>query len=87
VTPPPRRPTRWLTQLKRTHFHDFMLDVHGRLRRLAAQSDPLARVADDIAEDIKVHDAVHSFKPTPGPGKGFMLCCLPFSLWLSYNTW
>ncbi len=37
-----------------------MLDVHGRLRRLAAQSDPLARVADDIAEDIKVHDAMRS---------------------------
>ena len=37
-----------------------MLDVHGRLRRLAAQSDPLARVADDLAEDIKVHDAAHT---------------------------
>ena len=46
-------------QLKRVHFHDFMLDVHGRLRRLSAQSDPLARVADDIAEDVKARRGPH----------------------------
>lgn len=41
-------------QLKRTHFHDFMLDVHRRLRGLSHQSDPLAQVANDICDEIKV---------------------------------
>lgn len=36
-------------KLLRTHFHDFMLDVHGRLRAQAGAPDPLARVADEVA--------------------------------------
>lgn len=40
-------------QLKRTHFHDFMLDVHSRLRKHAAQQDPLTHVANDISRKTK----------------------------------
>lgn len=41
-------------QVVRTHFHDFMLDVHKRLRKTAGESDPLARVADALSRDTKV---------------------------------
>lgn len=42
-------------QVKRAHFHDFMLDVHSRLRAAAGGgADPLRRVADDIALGAKV---------------------------------
>jgi cell division protein ZapE len=41
---------------RRTHFHRFMQDVHGRLARLRplGLEDPLARVAADIAADLRV---------------------------------
>ncbi len=55
-------------QLKRVHFHDFMLDVHERLRHHSGQDDPLKRVADDIATDIKV--GAHDWCPD-------MHCLLP----------
>ena len=38
----------------RRHFHRFMADVHAELRRHADHSDPLARVADDIAARARV---------------------------------
>ncbi|GBG00285.1 hypothetical protein Rsub_12964 [Raphidocelis subcapitata] len=41
-------------QVQRTHFHDFMLDVHSRLRHAAGEADPLRRVADGIGAGTKV---------------------------------
>ena len=40
---------------RRTHFHAFMLEVHGRLReaRKSEEGDPVVRVAQDIAEEVK----------------------------------
>ena len=41
---------------RRVHFHRFMQEVHARLRSLrsAAVADPLARVAADFAESVRV---------------------------------
>lgn len=44
-------------QVQRLHFHDFMLDVHKRLRLLSGEADPLKHVADDIASKVKVRAA------------------------------
>ena len=52
-----------MVQLKRVHFHDFMLNVHSRLRDLSARSDPLMQVADDISEETNVRS--HSYPLTP----------------------
>ncbi|KAL4424629.1 hypothetical protein ABPG77_002247 [Micractinium sp. CCAP 211/92] len=41
-------------QLERTHFHDFMIEVHQRLRHFASKPDPLTHVADEIADETKV---------------------------------
>ena len=38
---------------RRTHFHRFMLEVHGRLRDLRDLPDPLQRIAGDIAVDCR----------------------------------
>ncbi|GLI64849.1 hypothetical protein VaNZ11_008232 [Volvox africanus] len=38
----------------RTHFHDFMLEVHAALRRHAREADPLLTVADGIAARARV---------------------------------
>jgi len=38
----------------RTHFHRFMQDIHRELRGQRGQKDPLARVAADIADQVKV---------------------------------
>ena len=37
---------------QRQHFHRFMGEVHARLRELPGRSDPLADVADALAEQI-----------------------------------
>lgn len=39
---------------QRTHFHRFMLDVHERRRRYPGEQDPLARVAREIAGQVRV---------------------------------
>jgi cell division protein ZapE len=39
---------------RREHFHRFMKDVHARLRTLRETSDPLERVAADMARDARV---------------------------------
>jgi cell division protein ZapE len=39
---------------RRTHFHRFMHDVHGRLRELRDQTDPLRHVAGDVAAGCRV---------------------------------
>lgn len=42
-------PCSW--RKKRIHFHDFMLDVHRRLRKHKGVADPLEVVASEIADD------------------------------------
>ncbi|MGB0957402.1 MAG: cell division protein ZapE, partial [Litorivicinus sp.] len=39
---------------KRIHFHRFMLQVHAELRDLQGQEDPLERVADRLADTMRV---------------------------------
>ncbi len=36
-------------QVLRTHFHDFMLDIHSKLRQFKGSEDPLLKVADYLA--------------------------------------
>lgn len=40
--------------VRRAHYHDFMLDVHSRLRLFKGERDPLARVADAVAAQCRV---------------------------------
>jgi len=46
-TAPVRRKTR-------IHFHDLMLQVHSRLRNHRGSSDPLDKVAEELAEQAKL---------------------------------
>jgi cell division protein ZapE len=41
---------------RRVHFHAFMLEVHARLRekRKDEEGDPLERVAEDVADEVKL---------------------------------
>ncbi|HQR02702.1 MAG TPA: cell division protein ZapE [Rhodocyclaceae bacterium] len=39
---------------RRVHFHAFMHEVHETLRRHKEESDPLMRVADDIARAVRL---------------------------------
>lgn len=39
---------------RRTHFHRFMMDVHERRHRYPNIRDPLAKVADEIADESRV---------------------------------
>ena len=41
-------------QKRRTHFHRFMRDVHERLREHAGQSDPLAKIAGEWRDELRV---------------------------------
>jgi len=41
-------------KVTRVHYHDFMLDVHAALRAHESDTDPLLRVADDIASVTRV---------------------------------
>ena len=41
-------------KLERTHFHDFMLDVHTRLQMHQSTPDPLSLVATEIASSCRV---------------------------------
>jgi len=41
-------------KLRRTHFHDFMLDVHSRLQKHRTASDALITVADELASELRV---------------------------------
>ena len=41
-------------QLRRLHFHDFMLEVHGQLRKYTSQADPLVQVADAAVASMRV---------------------------------
>jgi cell division protein ZapE len=39
---------------RRVHFHEFMREVHGRLRALSGQEDPLETIANDIARELRL---------------------------------
>jgi len=39
---------------RRVHFHEFMRDVHARLRALSGEQDPLDIVAADIAKEVRL---------------------------------
>ena len=41
-------------QLRRTSFHDFMLDVHSRLHQHEKMADPLTLVAQQLMQEHKV---------------------------------
>ncbi|MEW5300286.1 MAG: hypothetical protein WDW36_003227 [Sanguina aurantia] len=41
-------------KVTRTHFHDFMLSVHSKLRTYSKHPDPLLKVADSIAAETHV---------------------------------
>jgi predicted ATPase len=44
--------------VERTHFHDFMLDVHKRLHRSESKADPLDAVSKDIVREGKGRNKV-----------------------------
>jgi cell division protein ZapE len=39
---------------RRVHFHEFMREVHARMRTLAGEPDPLDTIADDIAKEVRL---------------------------------
>jgi cell division protein ZapE len=39
---------------RRVHFHEFMREVHARMRVLAGEPDPLDTVAADIAKELRL---------------------------------
>jgi len=39
---------------RRVHFHEFMREVHARLRMLPGEQDPLDIVAEDIAKELRL---------------------------------
>jgi predicted ATPase len=41
-------------QVRRIHFHNFMLDVHAHLKAFAHERDPLMSVGDYIADSWRV---------------------------------
>src|SRR5690348_7350545 len=39
---------------RRVHFHEFMREVHGRMRELSGQEDPLETIATEIARELRL---------------------------------
>ena len=39
---------------RRVHFHEFMREIHGRMRALSGQEDPLDIIASDIARELRL---------------------------------
>jgi cell division protein ZapE len=39
---------------RRVHFHEFMREIHGRLRALSGEEDPLERVAEEIEKELRL---------------------------------
>jgi cell division protein ZapE len=39
---------------RRVHFHEFMREIHARMRALSGQEDPLETIATDIARQLRV---------------------------------
>lgn len=41
-------------QVRRAHFHDFMLDIHSQLRKYSKEPDPLLKVAAQYSRECRV---------------------------------
>ena len=39
---------------RRVHFHEFMREIHGRLRELSGHEDPLDTIATEIAREVRL---------------------------------
>ena len=39
---------------RRVHFHEFMREIHARMRALSGQEDPLDLIATEIARDLRL---------------------------------
>jgi cell division protein ZapE len=39
---------------RRVHFHEFMREIHARMRALSGQEDPLEAISSDIARELRV---------------------------------
>lgn len=39
---------------RRVHFHEFMREIHGRLRALSGQEDPLGLISTEIARELRL---------------------------------
>jgi cell division protein ZapE len=39
---------------RRVHFHEFMREIHARMRALSGQEDPLDLISTDIAKELRV---------------------------------
>ncbi len=39
---------------RRVHFHEFMREVHARMRELSGQEDPLEAIATEIARELRL---------------------------------
>ncbi len=39
---------------RRVHFHEFMREIHGRMRDLPGQEDPLDQVSTELARELRV---------------------------------
>jgi cell division protein ZapE len=43
-----------LRRKRRVHFHEFMREVHARMRKLTGEPDPLDTIAEDIARELRL---------------------------------
>src|SRR2546430_9111297 len=39
---------------RRVHFHEFMREIHERMRALSGQEDPLDAISSDIAKELRL---------------------------------
>jgi cell division protein ZapE len=39
---------------RRVHFHEFMREIHARLRALPGEADPLDIIAEDVAKEVRL---------------------------------
>src|SRR5215471_4111178 len=39
---------------RRVHFHEFMREIHARMRTLSGEQDPLDIIAEDIAKELRL---------------------------------
>src|SRR4029078_6361712 len=39
---------------RRVHFHEFMREIHARMRALSGQEDPLDAISTEIARDLRL---------------------------------
>lgn len=43
-----------ISEVRRTHFHRFMLEVHARRRGYLDEQDPVALIAEELARELRV---------------------------------